>query len=195
MAVSLLEALFVMATYGQAFLFMVLYKTKKSIPRLRILPYLMPALILVSGVIVQFLGLSLYNPWLLSFYFGSVLIVYLLIRPKYGINQAVALAFLIPFVNSFFWEAGLHLSDLIVNGPSLNLILQGYHLIPLVLFHRGIRKKWLKILCYFSVNTVLTLGLFLIRISFRDIIGVYDLGLGLCNRAISLTILLKAFGQ
>jgi len=193
LAVSLLEALFVMASYGQAFFFMVLYKTRKTIPVLLILPCLMPVLMLASGPIVQGLGLSLYNPWLLIFYFGSVLIVFLVMRPKYEPNQAVALAFLIPFINSFVWEAGLHLTDLLANGPSLNLALQCYHLIPLVLFYRGIRRTWPKILCYFSVNAILTLVLFSIRISFRETIGVYDLGLGLANRAVSLMILLKAF--
>ena len=193
MAVSLLEALFVMASYGQSFLFMLLYKTRTRIPGLLILPYLMPALMLASGLIVRILGLSLYNPWLLIFYFGSVLIVFLVFRTEYDPNQAVALGFLIPFINSFFWEAGLHLADLIANGPSLNLVLQSYHLIPLVLFHRGLRRKWPKILFYFSVNTVSTLVLFLIRIFFRETIGVYDLGLGLANRAVSLLILLKAF--
>jgi len=193
LAVSLLEALFVMASYGQAFFFMLLYKTRKRIPGLVILPYLMPVLMLASGLIVQILGLSLYNPWLLIFYFGSVLIVFLVIRPEHDLNQAVALSFLIPFINSFFWEAGLHLADLIANGPSLNLALQSYHLIPLVLFYRGLRRKWPKILWFFCVNMILTLGLFLTRISFREIIGPYDLGLGMANRAISLLILLKAF--
>jgi hypothetical protein len=192
-AVSLLEALFVMASYGQSFLFMLLYKTRTRIPGLLILPYLMPALMLASGLIVRILGLSLYNPWLLIFYFGSVFIVFLVVRREYDVNKAVALSFLIPFINSFIWEAGLHLSDLIANGPSLNLVLQSYHLIPLILFYHGLRRKWLKILWYFCTNTVLTLGLFLIRISHWDILGPYDLVLGLANRGISLLIVLKAF--
>ena len=184
-----------MATYGQSFFFMVLYSTRKRIPGLVILPYMMPVLMLLSGFMVHVLGLSLYNSWLLGFYFGSVLIVFLLMRPRYELNQAVALGFLIPFINSFFWEAGLHFSDLLANGPSTNLVLQAYHLIPLALFYRGIRRKWRRLFCYFSLNSALTLGLFLVRISFRERIGSYDLALGLANRALSLMILLKGFGS
>lgn len=49
---------------------------------------------------------------------------------KYSVKDSIALAFLIVFINSYYWESMHHLNAIIFYGLSFNQIIQMFHLLP-----------------------------------------------------------------
>jgi hypothetical protein len=59
-----------------------------------------------------------------------VLVCFILFSSKYSLKDAVALGFLIVFINSYYWEFMLHFNVIIFHGVNFNQVIQAFHLIP-----------------------------------------------------------------
>jgi hypothetical protein len=108
-----------------------------------------------------------------------------------GSAKAVSLSFLLPFLNSVFWEFPIHLADLLIYGLTKNLVLQSYHFLPLILFIKPLRKNIIPVARASVWNWVFTIMLFEYRIHFN--FGAWDIVLGLLNRGVSYIILIHTF--
>lgn len=95
--------------------------------------------IVFSGTFwVRFFELSI------GFYSMELLILYSLFvayfteviyrHDKYSFKEAMAISFLVVYLNSWYWEGLLHLWTISANGINLNQIYQLAHLIPAVYF-------------------------------------------------------------
>lgn len=73
---------------------------------------------------------SPYTNALLKYYTTLLLISYAILRYKYGSKDSVCLAFLIVFINSYYWESVLHFNAIIFYGLNFNQIVQMFHVIP-----------------------------------------------------------------
>jgi hypothetical protein len=49
---------------------------------------------------------------------------------EYDIKDALALSFLIVFINSYYWEFMLHFNVILFYGLNFNQLVQAFHLIP-----------------------------------------------------------------
>jgi len=49
---------------------------------------------------------------------------------RFGFKDAVALSFLIVFINSYYWESMFHFNAIVFYGLSFNQIIQMFHLLP-----------------------------------------------------------------
>jgi hypothetical protein len=84
----------------------------------------------------------------IGFYSGEILVVYALIVWmgfevihqvfRYDFREALALSFLITFMNSWYWEGVLHVWAIQENGLNLNQLFQLVHLLPGLYF----LKQW-----------------------------------------------------
>ena len=107
-----------------------------------------------SYFVVLYYGISFsqYTPELLSFYILSVVICYGLFNIKYSHKDSISLAFLIVFINSYYWEIMHHFNAIVLYGLNFNQIVQMFHLIPAyflakrLIFHNPKRVK--KLLIY-----------------------------------------------
>jgi hypothetical protein len=110
------------------------------------------AYVLVNGT-----SFSQYTSELLGLYILMVMVCYGFFSTKYPVKDAIALSFLIVFINSYYWESMHHLNAIVFYGLSSNQITQAFHLIPAYFVVRIInfynkRKviKWLIVGMMFS---------------------------------------------
>ena len=81
----------------------------------------------------------------IGFYTTSLLIQYALLtmgatflyNQRNPIKEAVSLAFLTVFLNSFYWEIPLHLAEFLSGAPHLGMLVQLWRLFPAVWFMKN----------------------------------------------------------
>ena len=137
---------------------------------------------------VYFSGFSVgfYRTRLIIQYIGMTLLSFQIYNSRYPTQQAVSLAFLTVFLNSFYWEAPLHIVSWLSGEPVANILLQGWRLFPLAFFAKKYELKrsqrtWIEVGLIFSA-LIMYAGLF-----YRP----YRMILYAINRVICLFILLK----
>lgn len=95
---------------------------------------------------------SQYTNPLLKYYTALLLISYVILRYKYSFKNSVCLAFLIVFINSYYWESVLHFNAIIFYGISFNQIVQMFHIIPAYFLVKKLefndRSKSIKLFIY-----------------------------------------------
>ena len=75
-----------------------------------------------------------YTPNLLIQYALLTMIATFLYNQRSPIKEAVSLAFLTVFLNSFYWEIPLHLAELFSGAPHVGMLVQIWRLVPAVWF-------------------------------------------------------------
>lgn len=184
-----LTIIFIALTYFQALFFFSLYRIEKTLFPMQMVPLLCFIGFLITPFIFEFCQLEvLYNVPLIWFNILLVRITYQCIKGVYHGNKLISLSFLLPYLNSIFWEFPLHISDFVINGLTNNLIVQSVHFLPLTFFLPGLKRNLRVILERSIWNWLITLVLFEVRINYN--FGVYDLWLGFINRFISFSILI-----
>ena len=103
-------------------------------------------------VLVNDVSFSQYTSELIGVYILMVLLCIGVFSTKYIPKDAIALSFLIVFINSYYWESMHHFNAIILYGLSFNQLIQMFHLIPAYFlmkrleFHNSKRVK--KLLIY-----------------------------------------------
>ena len=98
------------------------------------------------------ISFSQYTTELLAFYILLVVICYGFFTTKYSYKDSISFAFLIVFINSYYWESMHHFNAIVLYGLNFNQIVQMFHLIPAyflmkrLIFHNLKRVK--KLLIY-----------------------------------------------
>lgn len=118
-------------------------------------------------VLINDVSFGVYTSFLIGFYILMVLLCYSIFSIGFFSKDALALAFLIVFINSYYWESMLHLNAIIFNGLNFNQIIQAFHLLPAYFLVKRIKfnnpRRVLKLLLYglmisaFNVS-IITLG-------------------------------------
>ena len=93
----------------------------------------------------QFIILVYASGFEVGFYTTSLLIQYALLtmgatflyNQRNPIKEAVSLAFLTVFLNSFYWEVPLHLAELFSGAPHVGMLVQLWRLFPAVWFMKN----------------------------------------------------------
>lgn len=117
--------LFVAAVYLQPLIWMYLYKKRVPIPSWF---FQVAGLVLASVIAALRLGSGFYTSEILVFYTLSVVYCIHYYRGRPGF-QPVCLAFLIVFVNSYYWEFPIHAGNLLAGHIGL-VLFQSAHLYP-----------------------------------------------------------------
>lgn len=195
---SLGHILFVYVQYFQVFLFMFLFNRHTfDFPKFLFpLSWIGFYTVLVPIYINSF-NIQLYSSMLILFYGSIILAAYFfgLFRFQFSSLKALSFSFLIVFLNSYFWEAPLHLIDLIEKGITLNWIVQLYHLLPLLVLRQEFKiKNGYSLAIMVLINFIQTLLIIGIRV---NISLPYLMGflLPYIDRGISFFILLYIFSK
>ena len=116
-----------LAVYAQPMVWIALYnrKTLVSLNTFYVLGLAAAGFVLYTG-----LSSGFYTSELIIFYILAVLFTAHHYRDRGGFKP-ICLAFLIVFVNSFFWEAPIHVADLLEGNFGV-VVIQSLHLLPLI---------------------------------------------------------------
>ena len=136
---------FGLATYLQPLIWMILYNRKLFNPQ-----WIYPIGVAVIGVLAA-------TGWSSAHYTNSLLISYVLMvmyatycyRSRPGF-QPVCLAFLLVFLNSFYWEFPIHVADLLEGNVGV-VLLQSVHLyvVPFLWTLKfSVPENWFRYSCY-----------------------------------------------
>ena len=94
---------------------------------------------------------------------------------KYGYKDAVALSFLLVFINSYYWESMFHFNAILFYGLSFNQLVQMFHLLPAYFLVKKLEfynaKRVIKLILY----GVIVSGLHLTTIILFDYVTGYSL--------------------
>jgi len=79
------------------------------------------------------LGVSMgyYTTFLILQYIVFTVLAVYLFNTRRSFKHAISLGFLVVFLNSFYWEAPLHLAELLGSGPHIGMLVQVWRLAPL----------------------------------------------------------------
>jgi len=127
---------------GQPFLWMRLYDSELCVSEWVKYLFYIGGIVALEGVWVFKAGIGFYSTALILQYIVYVVGSTYLYNQRYGIKQAVCLAFLTVFLNSYYWELPLHLAEYIQVGIYPAQFVQLWRLTPLVFFiPRGMITK------------------------------------------------------
>ena len=107
------------------------------------------------------ISFSQYTPELLAFYVLLVMICFGFFTVKYSYKDSISFAFLIVFINSYYWESMHHFNAIVLYGLNFNQVIQMFHLIPAyflvkrLIFHNLKRVK--KLFIYGLIISVIHL--------------------------------------
>ena len=96
-----------------------------------------------------------------------VLLCFGLFHSKYSVKDSIAFAFLIVFINSYYWESMHHFNAIVLYGLNFNQVVQMFHLIPAYFLVKRLEFHNLK-----RVKKLLIYGLI---ISITHLISLYVL--------------------
>lgn len=134
---------FNVAVYSQPFLFLALYRAKilglAPGPLNWALPIAGP--LAAAAILAGRVSIGHYPADILAQYCLMVAFVAWLFRRR-PLNQAVALAFLVVFVNSYVWEFPIHVLDFYYNRNVGLQAVQALHLAPLAVYTLVTRIEW-----------------------------------------------------
>lgn len=90
-------------------------------------------IILVAGTGIH---IGFYTTTLIIQYAILTMTATLIYNQSNPIKEAISLAFLTVFLNSFYWEIHLHLAELFSGPPHIGMVVQIWRLIPVFWFRR-----------------------------------------------------------
>ena len=144
-----------------------------------------------TAVVVYITGFEVgyYRNNLILQYIIMTVIAVLLINTRRSFKEALCLSFLATFLNSFYWEAPLHLAALLSGEPLANLLIQGWRLAPAVFLVKRYRfNTWARPTLAVGLLVSMTV-MFLNFFVFRG--GIIRGTLYAFNRVICLLLLTK----
>jgi hypothetical protein len=116
-----------------------------------------------SWVIVNAPSFSQYPAHLIGLYILMVLLCAGFFITKFSGKDAIALSFLIVFINSYYWEFMLHFNAIILYGLNFNQIIQMFHLFPAYFLVKRLefydKRKVIKWLLYGLVFSAVNVAL------------------------------------
>ena len=132
--------------FGQVIFFWLFFNLKSIDFDTKIFDSMFYTYMILLAFIIRISNFSfdLYLPHLLIQYCFFVIVGFKIFRKKYSFNKSVSLAFLIVFLNSYYWETVLHFSEFIVKPSTLFNIRELFHLavIPFLLSHFDFDKHY-----------------------------------------------------
>lgn len=126
-----------LAILGQPFLWMWLYDSQIKFPD--VLKYYFYLIGFEFIIFVMTMGINI------GFYTTNLLVQYALLtmfatffyNQRNPIKEAISLAFLTVFLNSFYWEIPLHLAELFSGPPHMGMLVQLWRLVPAFWFRKN----------------------------------------------------------
>jgi len=116
---------------GQPLLWMSIYDSDFKIPSVTKFVFYFTGLAFMSWIFVTQFSIGFYTSNLFIQYALMTMAATAVFNKKYYFKEAVSLAFLITFLNSFYWELPLHLAELFSGALHLGMLVQAWRLIPL----------------------------------------------------------------
>jgi len=175
----------------QPLFWMWLYDTKIKFPENLKFIFYLAGLFAFAGVFYTGFEIGFYKSHLLLQYISMTLITFQIYNIRYNTQQALSLAFLTVFLNSFYWETPLHVAAWLSGESISNILLQVWRLFPLAFFIKRYELKR-------SQRVPIELGLiysFTTMILALYIIPRYRIPLYALNRVICLFILTKTITE
>ena len=147
-SISIWEYLINFIIFGQCLFFMLLYeksityKKKYNQKFIEDVFYLL-SLTFIFSIYIENISYNFYKSHLLIQYAFLVHIAYYKLKNRYNVLTAISLSFLLVFLNSYFWEAVLHIMEYNTNPLTLLNFRETYHLIviPFLINHYWFDKK------------------------------------------------------
>lgn len=126
-----------LAILGQPFLWMWLYDSEIRFPdRLKYNFYILGCAFII---LVASLGIHIgfYTTTLIIQYALLTMVATFLYNQSNPLKEAISLAFLTVFLNSFYWEIPLHLAEFFSGPPHIGMLVQLWRLIPAIWFRKN----------------------------------------------------------
>jgi len=169
---------------GQPFLWMSLYDSDFKIPNISKHVFYFTGFVFLSVIAITQFSIGFYTSNLFIQYALMTMAATAVFNIKYRFKEAVSLAFLVTFLNSFYWELPLHLAELLSGPPHFGMIVQAWRLIPLpwLLNHYEFDKKRSKkliavgLFISYLLHIISYMNLFTLRISIHVLNRVFSLG-------------------
>ena len=187
---SLGDYVFQSFVLGQPLFFMWLYETDMVTVRERV----RWNYYIIAGLVFKLVYESKYS---IGFYTNTLFLQYIvftvlatyLFNQRYDIKQAISLAFLTVFLNSYYWELPLHLAEILSGQLHTGMIVQLWRLVPVLFFLKHYNFNALSRV-QLSLGLLLSTGLMFIR--YYRLVGytVFPY-LHPLNRVVCLMILVK----
>ena len=158
---------------GQPFLWMNLYDSDLKIPNMSKHVFYFTGFVFLSLISITQFSIGFYTSNLFIQYALMTMAATAVFNKKYYFKEAVSLAFLITFLNSFYWELPLHLAELFSGALHLGMLVQAWRLIPLpwLLEHHEFDRKRTKRI----IGTGLLISLLLHVLAYTQIINLKGL--------------------
>jgi len=180
--------------YFQQIFFMVLINTKKNIDKFQIPFYIYSLTFIIVIAILNINIDAIKTHHLISYSIFVLITTYIFDRKFKQFNVAISLGFLLVFINSYYWESGLHIIAILNVGFTSNNIQQLLHLIsvPLLLklFEFDNKKKTIN---YFLIGLLFSFSIPIIMIDLKIVNDIFYFYYMYLIRIICLTILIKVF--
>ncbi len=118
--------------YFQSFIWLILLKYVDDFdPPVYFKSVLWASSFYLSYAVLKYnISFNQYTSNLLSLYILMVLVCFSAFYHRFGFKDAVALSFLLVFINSYYWESMFHFNAIVFYGLSFNQIIQMFHLLP-----------------------------------------------------------------
>lgn len=176
---------------GQSLFWMWLYESKYNFPdKLKYRFIQGSACFLITSIILNF-EVGYYTNHLIVLYTLMTLLSFYIYYQRKPLKEAICLAFLTVFLNSYYWELPLHLAEILSGTLHIGMIVQLWHLtpIPFLLKHFQFQENTRATLSIGLVfSTIIMVARFLLRLNISWIYWsyLYDL-----TRIICLILLTK----
>jgi len=169
---------------GQPLLWMSIYDSDFKIPSVTRFVFYFTGFAFLYWIFVTQFSIGFYTSNLFIQYALMTMASTAVFNKKYYFKEAVSLAFLVTFLNSFYWELPLHLAELLSGPPHVGMLVQACRLIPLpwLLNHYEFDKKRSKkliavgLFISYLLHIISYMNLFTLRISIHVLNRVFSLG-------------------
>jgi len=126
---SLSDYLFQVAIFTQPFLWMWLLRSRIGLnDRLRYIFYL-AGVAFIMAVWVTGFEVGYYNSHLLIQYAANTMLAVYLLNQRKCFKESLCLAFLLVYINSYYWELPLHIVEAAILFPVVRIAVQATHLV------------------------------------------------------------------
>ena len=131
---------------GQPLAWMWMYESKIRVPHVIKYYFYLVGFQFILLVVATGAEIGFYTPNLLIQYALLTMGATFLYNQRNPIKEAISLAFLTVFLNSFYWELPLHLAEVFSGPPHMGMLVQIWRLVPAVWFLKNYtfdnRSRW-----------------------------------------------------
>jgi len=117
---------------GQPLFWMHLYDSDFKIPSVSKFVFYFTGFAFLSLIFITQFSIGFYTSMLFIQYAVMTMMATTVFNIKYRFKEAVSLAFLVTFMNSFYWEIPLHLAEFLSGAPHVGMLVQLWRLVPVV---------------------------------------------------------------